>query len=312
MKPRCIASVGAALGRDLTVAETRNIEQRISDAMRMEARRDPAAWQSMSIGDRLRVGAEMAAKEIVEEATLKKVRVGLQVQAWDRVDNYLTEQVAHGFDDTRLDALDRLLAPKNDGKNNVISVESNAAGIEAVAMGRLVDAWEAISPRFLGLFKNKDAEEAFIMQAHGVDTGLPEMKRAVDAWAETTEALRTRFNAAGGNIGKLDNWGMPHAWSQKLAVSIGKDAWANKFMGLVDRNAYVHEDGRLYSDAEMKSFLESAWLTVATDGANKLKPEPLPGGAVKANRNSQARQIHFKDGAVNSPRVICSRRYLVT
>ncbi len=33
MKARCIAAVGSAIGRDLTVSEVRTIEQRIADEM---------------------------------------------------------------------------------------------------------------------------------------------------------------------------------------------------------------------------------------------------------------------------------------
>lgn len=296
MKARCVQAVSTAIGRDLKVAEARNIEQRIRDAMRREAGRDPAAWQALSVGDRLRLGAEAAGKEIVEEATLKQVRVARQVQAWDRMDSYTHEQVAKGYDDDRLSAIERTLAPINDGKGNIESIESNAHGIEAASMGRLVDAWDAISPRFMGLFARRDAEDAFVLEAHGIDTGNAEIKAGVKAWTETVEALRQRFNSAGGFIGKLDNWGMPHSWSPARSFKAGADAFVTDFMKWVDRRVYVHEDGRAFNDTEMAEFLGEAWRTITTEGANKLKPEPMPGGAIKANRNSQHRQIHFKDG----------------
>lgn len=296
MKARCIQAVSNAIGRELKVAEARNLEQRIKDAMRREAGKDPQAWQGLSVGERLRMGAEAAGREIVEEANLKKFRVARQVEAWDRMESYTTEQVAKGIDASRLSALERTLAPVNDGKNNVVSIESNANGIEASAMGSLVDAWDAVSPRFMGLFARKDAEDAFVLEAHGIDSGNAEIKRGVKAWADTVERLRQRFNSAGGNIGRLDNWGMPHSWSQHLTTKAGADAFTQDFMQWVDRRVYVHEDGRAFTDTEMADFLQEAWRTIATDGANKLKPEPMPGGSVKANRNGQHRQIHFKDG----------------
>jgi hypothetical protein len=296
MKARCIQAVSQAIGRDLKVAEARNLEQRIKDAMRREAGKDPAAWQALSVGDRLRLGAQAAGKEIVEEASLKKTRVARQIEAWDRMDTYTHEQVAKGFDDDRLSALERTLAPVNDGKNNVVSIESAANGIEATAMGRLVEAWDSVSPRFMGLFSRKDAEDAFVLEAHGIDSGNAEVKAGAKAWADTVESLRQRFNAAGGNIGRLVNWGMPHSWSQQLTTKLGQDAFITDFMQWVDRRVYVHEDGRAYTDDEMRAFLGEAWRTISTDGASKLKPEPMPGGAVKANRGGQHRQIHFKDG----------------
>lgn len=296
MKAACVRAVSAAIGRDLKVAEARNIEQRVRDSMRRLARMDPDAWRAMSVGERLRAGAEEAAREIVEEATLKQVRVARQIEAWDRMESYTHEQVARGIDEDRLTAIERTLAPINDGKGNIISAESLANGIEADAMGKLVDAWDAISPRFMGLFARKEMEDAFILEAHGFDSGSNEIKAGVKAWHEAAELLRQRFNSAGGNVGRLDNWGMPHSWSERLATRLGQGQFVDDFMRWVDRRVYVHEDGRAFTDVEMQDFLREAWQTIATDGANKLDPEPKPGGAIKANRNSEARQIHFKDG----------------
>lgn len=296
MKPKCIMAVSQAIGRDLKQNEAKNIEQRISNAMRREAAKDPEGWAGKSTEQRLRESAQIAAKELVDEATLKQNRITQQIQAWDRIDSYLNEQVAKGFDDNKLSALERVLVAINDRKNNIISVEGLAKGIEATAMARLVDTWEAINPRFLGLLANKDAERAFVLEAHGVDTGNKEIKKAAKAWLETSESLRQRFNSAGGVIGKLDNYGMPHSWSARLAFKFGKDGFVSDFMKWVDRSQYFHDDGRKFTDAEMQDFLSEAWLTIATDGANKLKNDIQPGGKIKANRNSQHRQIHLKDG----------------
>lgn len=295
MKARCIQAVSTVIGRELKVAEARNLEQRIRDAMRREAARDADAWQALSVGERLRLGAEAAAREIVQEAELKKLRVARQIEAWDRMEAYTAEQVAKGYDDDRMSAIERTLAPINDGNGNIISIESAANGIEAASMGRLADAWDAISADFMGLLANREAEDAFVLEAHGVDTGSTEIKKAAKAWADTVESLRQRFNSAGGDIGKLVNWGMPHSWSQRL-VGTSPDAFIADFMNWVDRSVYVHEDGRLFTDVELQAFLAEAWRTIATDGANKTEPNPLPGGGVKANRNGEHRQIHFKDG----------------
>ena len=124
-----------------------------------------------------------------------------------------------------------------------------------------------------------------------------EIAKAVTGWRETAEALRKRFNAAGGDIGKLDNWGIPHDWAQDIAVKKGKDQFVADMMGWIDRSKYTRLDGSLYSDAEMKSFLGEAWVTIATNGANKpIKAGAGNGGAIKANRGNKSRQIHFKDG----------------
>lgn len=264
--------------------------------MKREAMRDPQAWAALSVGDRMRAGAAAAAKELVAEANLKKHRIAKQIEAWDRAESYVNDQVAKGLDDTKLDAIERMLAPKNDGKNNITSVESSANGIEAASMGKLVDAWEAIAPQYLGVLARRDMEDAFIREVHGTPSGDPEIAKAVKAWTEATESLRKRYNDAGGDIGKLDNWGLPHSWSQDIVNKRGKQQWVDDMLPLLDRSRYVKEDGARMTDAEVSEFLGKAWLSVASNGANKQKAEGFMKG-VKANRGSAERQIHFKDGA---------------
>lgn len=299
MNPKCVQAVQAAIGRPITVSESRNIEQRVRDAMLSIAREDSARWQSLSQADRLAEGAARAAQELVAEAQKKKQRLAATILAHDRIEAYTRAQVARGADGNRMEAFARLIAGKTDGKNNGISAESAAKGIMATTMARLTDAWESIRPGMLGFLANKEAEEQFVRALHGnTRDARPEIVKAAKAWADTAESLRQRFNAAGGIVGKLDNWGMPHAWSQDLAIKAGKERFVSVMQKLVDRRRYVHEDGRAYTDDEMAAFLGEAWVTIVTNGANKpvVSNGPPGGRSVKANRNSQARQIHFRDG----------------
>jgi hypothetical protein len=298
MKAQCIQAVSQAVGRSITVAESRNIEQRVRDAMLAIARQDVARWQTLSQAQRLTEGAQRAAQELVAEAQLKKQRLALTIMAHDRVENYVAAQVAAGHDKTPIDALQRLVSGEGDGRNNTTSAEANVKAIAATTMSKLVDTWDAISPRMLGLLADRKAEEAFIRALYGDKANVPpELVRAVEAWTEATDALRQRFNAAGGDVGKLDNWGLPQSWNQDVAVKLGKQAFVDEFMGWVDRSIYVKPDGTPFNDAEMRDFLGEAWVTIATNGANKpIQPgQSGPGGAIKANRNNQARQIHLKD-----------------
>lgn len=295
MRGECIKAVENALGRSITQAESRKIESRIAESMRKLARDDPQRWQTLSADQRLTEAADFAAKEIAQEASLKKFRIAKTIIAHDRTENYTNEQVSKGLDETKLDAFERLFVGRNDGKNNVLSVESQIHGNVASAMSRIVDLWEAIHPKFFGIFRNKESEAAMYLALHGDTSVDPKFVKAAKDFHDLAESFRERFNNAGGNIGKLEDWGAPHSWSDERLLKAGKENFVSHFMQLVDKSKYVHDDGRFFSEDDLRKFLGEAWNTIVTDGANKPIRTDIPGGSIKANRHSAERQIHFKD-----------------
>src|SRR3546814_6554832 len=67
-------------------------------------------------------------------------------------------------------------------------------------------------------------------------------------------------------------------------------------MPLLNRACYVTETGARMNDAEVAEFLGEAWKTIATGGANKIEPGQFRGTGARANRGSDSRVIHFRDG----------------
>ena len=146
MRDACVSAVERVLGRDLTVAEGRNIESRIKAAMRVRAGKDAAAWRAMSEPQRLVEAAQMAAKQFVFDAKKKKDRTIQTALHSAKIDNYTSDQVNNGIDKNRLEALHRMLRPKNDMKNNVNSVESMANGYEWAGVRKMLDVFGALRP----------------------------------------------------------------------------------------------------------------------------------------------------------------------
>lgn len=127
-------------------------------------------------------------------------------------------------------------------------------------------------------------------------TGNKLAQQGAKAWLETTEALRQRFNAAGGDVGRLAYGYLPQPHDAARVRNAGRDAWAAKTLPLLDRSRYVREDGSRMSDTEVMDFLRAAHETIATDGLSKTEPGAFRGSGARANRGSDSRQIHFKDG----------------
>jgi hypothetical protein len=291
MRPECVRAVTLAMGRDLNSGEARDIETRVARAMRTLAQKDPNAWQAMSTAVRLQEAGVAAAKELLEEAQLKKQRAALQIAAHQRVGAAIGDLGSRGV--SGLDALDRIVAFHADGKSNTLSIETTAKAIERDALRQMLGTLEASHPKWFGLFENVAGVRDVMREIFGEDTGNAEAKAGAAEWHKVAEALRQRFNRAGGDVGQLEDWGLPHHHSQLRVAKAGRERWVADTLPLLNRERYVREDGTRMSDAELAEFLGHAWETIATGGANKIEPGQFRGNGARANRGSESRQIHF-------------------
>ena len=283
MRAECIDAVEQAIGRSINQTERQGIERRTADHMRREARRDPAAWSQMSRDQRLHAAAANAGQEIIREATKKRVRVALQIAATARVTKALADAKAGGK--SQAGAL----------FGSIERFDLDRKGIERQYFGDLVDTMESVHGKLLGLIEDARTAQAIVREIFGESSGSQVAAKAAKAWMDTAEAMRKRFNAAGGDVGKLDYGYIPQPHDMTRVAKAGRDAWVRDMMPLIDRSRYVDVDGRLLNDAEVEKFLGEAWTTIATDGANKITPGKATGSSMLAKRGSEQRQIHFKD-----------------
>lgn len=292
MRQECINAVQQAAQRTLTAREIQNIEDRIYRNMRQLARNDPASWRQMTDAERLRRAGQLAADELQQEAGLKRRRVALTIAARQRLDAFIN---GYQGTDGKLGALNRTIAFSADGKSNFLSVESRGKATRDYALSQIQEAFEAVDPRFFHLFEDEKGVRDLVFEIRGQDTGNIKAKKGAKAWADVTELLRRRFNDAGGDIGYLENWGIPQHHSMEKVGRATREQWVSDVIGKLDRKYYIKEDGQLMSDAEVTVFLGEAYNTIATGGLNKLSDSGMRLSGARANRGNASRQIHFKD-----------------
>ncbi|MCQ0724257.1 hypothetical protein [Klebsiella pneumoniae] len=292
MRQECINAVQQAASRRLTQQEIQNIEDRIYRNMRQLARNDPASWRAMTDAERLRRAGQLAANELTNEAALKRRRVALTIAARQRLDAFIK---TYQGKDGKLEALNRTIAFHADGKSNFLSVESRGKATRDYALSQIQEAFEAVDPRFFHLFEDEASVRDLVYEMRGQDTGNVRAKKGAKAWAGVTELLRQRFNDAGGDIGYLENWGIPQHHSMEKVGRVPQDKWVSDVIGKLDRKYYIKDDGQLMSDAELTTFLGEAYNTIATGGLNKLSDTGMRISGARSNRGNASRQIHFKD-----------------
>ena len=239
MRQECIQAVQQAAQRMLTAREIQNIEDRIYRNMRSIARDDPISWRQLSESERLYRAAQLASEELQREAALKKRRVALTIAARQRLDKFIN---SYQGADGKLGALNRTIAFNADGKSNFLSVESRTKATRDYALSQLQEAFEAVDPRFFGLFEDEAGVRDLVYEMRGQNTGNAKARNGAKAWREVTELLRRRFNDAGGDIGYLENWGIPQHHSMEKVGAVSKDKWVSDVIGKLDRKYYIRAD----------------------------------------------------------------------
>lgn len=289
-RQECVQAMTAAMGRQPTQKELQDIEGRIRANLRALAVKDPVSAMGRTPAQRLEAAAKMAATQLQAEAVKAQQRVALQILARQRVQDYIS---AHPGD--AMSAIDDLVAFNARSRPGAISVETRARAIARDAERQLLSLWELGGDKMLGLFQDRTGVEAIIRELHGEDTGRAEVKEAVKAWRDVTEAMRRSFNDAGGDIGRLADWGMPHHHSADRVGRAGGPQWIADVLPLLDRNRYRNQDGSRMSDEALRGVLTEAWAAIATRGASDIEPGKVVSAAMRAKRNAEHRQLHFKD-----------------
>lgn len=291
MKDVCKQAVARALGKaTLTAQEATDIEQRIIGAQRTIARQDITAWRNMSDVDRLNAAAKQVAIDIQEAFDRKK-----KIAAQDIVTQFKNLQALNHPTLPASEVIDRMTAAHGD-MSGIQSIDTKARAIATTYKAQIYEMYGSIKGA-LGVLTDKDLVQAIVRERFNQDTGNATAKKLAADMGEMFEQMRQRFNRAGGDIGKLDDWGLPQTHDRSAMVKSGKDGWIASVLPKVDRSKYVKEDGALYSDMEMQDLLSYAYTSITTNGANKIelgKPS-YTGNSKVTNRHSDSRVLHFKD-----------------
>ncbi|MGX4758548.1 hypothetical protein [Acinetobacter baumannii] len=292
MKEQCKQAVAKALGKQsLSAQEATDIEARINETMRNMARKDRDNWRNLSNAEKLTEASKQVAIDIQEQLK-RKHKIAAQ-------DILKQSQNIAALDHGKLssmEVIDRMVAAHGD-MSGIQSIDSKARGIAAIYRGDLVDFYTNINGG-LGIFTDQELVQKIVRERFGESTGDALAKKISDKMGDVFETMRDRFNRNGGDIGKLDNWGLPQTHNLEKIAQAGKQAWVSKAESLIDTRQYVHENGDYYSQQEIRSLLEYTYDTLSSDGANKIEVgrQATGGGTSKVtNRHGESRVLHFKD-----------------
>jgi hypothetical protein len=235
--------------------------------------------------------AKRLAEQIKAENALRRRRELLQVAAWDRIKGDIEKGVAAGLDVA--DAAKLLI--ENYGEAPYRSVVEVKRAIVGLARATMADVLNRFERSWLtGATPNKADLDNVVREAHGEATGDARAAAMAQAWREAADMLRQRFNAAGGAIGKLDNY-FPHSHDATAVWNAGREDWKRFAREHFDRARMLDPlTKQPFTDTGWERQLDRLFDRIVTNGDIDLQPSFQRAGQSIAARHADHRFIAFK------------------
>lgn len=170
--------------------------------------------------------------------------------------------------------------------------QSVFGGFQAM-MADLSEAFDTVS----GLpTKGRALLDNLVREAFGEDTGDLAAKALAKSWSEAAEYSRYLFNAAGGEIGKLDKWGLPQTHDPLALKGAGRDAWIEAILPRLDAGRMIDKlTEKPFGEKRLRAVLGEVWDSITTLGAVDREMGESLGKGKLADQRGESRFLVFKD-----------------
>jgi hypothetical protein len=234
------------------------------------------------------MASDEAVRRLEAEAANKKRQAALQITAQQTI----AADVRRFSKDSPGAAAEALLA--SDDRAPYFNVEFRAKAIANEHFAMMNGILDKHSRNVVGQVRDVATLHDVVREAFGENSGNAAARELADAWLNTAESLRLRFNAGGGAIGKLDKWGMPQVHNMLAVRASSFEEWRDFIRPLLDPQRMLDETGNPMTPGQMELALRGAYETIASDGWNDRRAGAFAGGKL-GNRHQDSRFLIFKD-----------------
>jgi len=274
----------------------------IDKAQAAELKREYERLEQARSNDGPSIAAEQARLDLADmlkaEAEHKKRKARLALKNIREIDADLrSHRTPAGKADIAEAALDKL---EHFGTAAFSSVAGRQRAILGMAHAKMEDMLFHFRRGAVGGDRarwNRADMKNVLREAFGEDTGDQAAKGLAASWKDTAEWLRQRFNAAGGAIGKLENWGLPQHHDPRALRRATRPVWKDAIRPRLDIARMKHPlTGKPVNERELDRILDEIFDTITTEGWNKREPlrQPFGRGAL-ANQRAEHRFLVFRD-----------------
>jgi hypothetical protein len=192
----------------------------------------------------------------------------------------------------------------NHQTQTVEALDHEARGLVRRFNGRLGAFLRENHRTILGENSNPAMMKNIVKELHGEASGDEAARTLADGVRNALEDMRLMFNEAGGVIGKLDNYGVPHSHSRAAITRAGFDQWFNdiapnlKWTQIEDHmtgRPFQAEGGDAPDIDVQRRFLRDIFDNMRYGNGSKEANYGRPRGSALYRRRAEARQLHFLD-----------------
>ncbi len=159
------------------------------------------------------------------------------------------------------------------GGDNVATRHETVRGL---LHAKMADAIERFRSRAAGIKKagsDQVGMRKLLRELMGESTRDAEAKSIAAGVAEAQELARLRFNDAGGDIQKRQDFGVPHIHNREALARVTQQEWVEYVLPKLDRSRMLNADGKPMTDAEIRQTLSGAYEEIVTGGMSDTLPE---------------------------------------
>lgn len=183
------------------------------------------------------------------------------------------------------------------GFRGASSVRGRTEAIVAGAHKNLDEVMFSFERRgVLGKRANLALASDMVKEVSGEASGDATAKSLAGSVSAVFEDLRQRFNAAGGAIGKLENFGLPHSHDRARIRAAGLDAWKTSIRNRLDPARMKDPlTGQPLDAARLDRALDHSYASIVSENRAHMQPQMLRAGrGALASQRQDERFLVFK------------------
>jgi len=160
---------------------------------------------------------------------------------------------------------------------------------------------EKFRSKAAGLYRNTRDMEPVVREMLGETTGNAEARAFGESLRKTFDLAHKRYKAAGGIIGKIDNY-FPQIHAQQLIKAVSFEEWHDFIRPRLDIDRMIDMDtGLPFTEEKLLKLMRDDYEGIVTNGLSELKKRAEKGlqtfgfGKDVSQRRMASRFYHFKD-----------------